>query len=288
MSATEKDEVTGQRTTGHEWDGIKELNTPLPKWWVYVFIATIVWAFGYWLVYPAWPTITGYTRGLLGYSARTALGERLEEATTARRTWTDRIAALPIEEMARDPELLNYALGGGRTLFAENCVPCHGSGGQGAKGFPNLADDSWMWGGTLAEIEQTIRVGIRSTHPDARLSEMPRYGADALLDSGQISDVSEFVLALSGQPADTQAAGRGRAIFAEQCAACHGEQGQGIAEQGAPALNDQIWLYGGTKAEILHQVARPRHGVMPTWEGRLDDVSIKILAVYVHSLGGGQ
>jgi cytochrome c oxidase cbb3-type subunit 3 len=288
MSSTERDAVTGRETTGHEWDGIKELNTPLPKWWVYVFIATVVWSFGYWVVYPAWPGIAGYTRGLLGYSSRAEFDETMSVAADARRVWTDRIAAAPVKEIAADPELLSYSVAGGRTLFAENCAPCHGAGGQGAPGYPNLADDSWMWGGDLAAIEQTVRYGVRSGHEQARVSEMPRFGTDGLLDRGQISDVTEYVLSLSAGATDTAAVQRGATVFAENCASCHGETGAGNRELGAPALNDAIWLYGGDKAGIVQQVAAPRHGVMPTWSGRLDDVSIKLLSVYVHSLGGGE
>ncbi|HEX6102388.1 MAG TPA: cytochrome-c oxidase, cbb3-type subunit III [Alphaproteobacteria bacterium] len=288
MSSTERDAVTGRETTGHEWDGIKELNTPLPKWWVYVFIATIVWSFGYWVVYPAWPGISGYTKGLIGYNTRASLDETLQAASEARRQWTDRIAAASVEEIAADPELLAYSVAGGRTLFAENCAPCHGAGGEGAPGYPNLADDSWMWGGQLAAIEQTIRYGVRSGHESARVSEMPRFGLDGLLERGQISDVAEHVLSLSGASTDAAAAARGATVYAENCASCHGDAGAGHRELGAPALNDAIWLYAGDKAGIEQQVAKPRHGVMPTWSGRLDEVSIKLLSVYVHSLGGGE
>jgi cytochrome c oxidase cbb3-type subunit III len=288
MGSTERDAVTGRETTGHEWDGIKELNTPLPKWWVYVFIATIVWSFGYWVVYPAWPGISGYTKGLIGYNTRASLDETMQAASEARRQWTDRIAASSVEEIAADPELLAYSVAGGRTLFAENCAPCHGAGGEGAPGYPNLADDSWMWGGQLAAIEQTIRYGVRSGHESARASEMPRFGLDGLLERGQISDVAEHVLSLSGASTDAAAAARGATVYAENCASCHGETGAGNRELGAPALNDAIWLYAGDKAGIEQQVTKPRHGVMPTWSGRLDEVSIKLLSVYVHSLGGGE
>jgi cytochrome c oxidase cbb3-type subunit 3 len=288
MSSTEKDAVTGRETTGHEWDGIKELNTPLPKWWVYVFIATVVWSFGYWVVYPAWPGIAGYTRGLIGYSSRAEFDDTMSVAADARRVWTDRIAASSVEEIAADPELLAYSVAGGRTLFAENCAPCHGAGGQGAPGYPNLADDSWMWGGDLGAIEQTVRYGVRSGHEQARVSEMPRFGTDGLLDRSQISDVADYVLSLSGTAADAAAVQRGATVYAENCASCHGEAGAGNRELGAPALNDAIWLYGADKAGVVQQITAPRHGVMPTWSGRLDDVSIKLLSVYVHSLGGGE
>jgi cytochrome c oxidase cbb3-type subunit 3 len=287
MSSIERDAASGRETTGHEWDGIKELNTPLPSWWLYVLYATIVWSIGYWVVYPAIPTISDYTRGLLGYSSRGDVAEQMELAAAARAQWNDQITKLPVDQIATNPELLTYAIAGGRAVFATNCTQCHGAGGQGAPGYPVLADDDWLWGGDLASIEHTVRYGVRSAHAEARLSEMPRFGADQLLTPEQIADVSAYVLSLSGEAADAAAAGRGQAVFAEQCAACHGEDGKGNLEFGAPNLTDQIWLYGGPET-VTAQIENPRHGVMPTWEGKLDDASLKMVTVYVHALGGGK
>ncbi len=284
----EKDPVTGTETTGHEWDGIRELNTPLPKWWLYVFYACIVWAIGYWVVYPAWPSLSGYTKGVIGYNTRESFEQRMAEVEQSHRQWTDRIAAMSITEVAADTELLQYAMAGGRAVFGENCAPCHGAGGQGAKGFPVLADDDWLWGGDLANIQQTVRYGIRSRHDEERLSEMPKFGADEILEPAQIDDVSQFVLSLSGRATDATAAARGSELFAENCAACHGETGQGMQELGAPNLADNIWLYGGSQAAIAAQIANPKQGVMPAWDGRLSETAIKLATIYVHSLGGGQ
>jgi cytochrome c oxidase cbb3-type subunit 3 len=287
-SSTEHDEVSGRTTTGHVWDGIKELNTPLPSWWLYVFYATIIWGIGYWVVYPAWPMVNDYTRGLFGYSSRADVTEQLQQAAAARAEQTDQLTQLSVEKISSDPQLLNYAIAGGRSVFAVNCAPCHGAGGQGAHGYPVLADDDWIWGGDLANIERTIRYGVRGTSPDTRQSEMPKFGVDELLTAEQITDVTAYALSLSGESSDKDAAARGQPIFAEQCAACHGEDGGGNIELGAPSLKDKIWLYGDTAAAVTAQVTNPHHGVMPTWEGRLDDATIKMLAVYVHSLGGGQ
>jgi cytochrome c oxidase cbb3-type subunit 3 len=288
MSEIERDPVTGVETTGHEWDGIKELNTPLPKWWLYVLYATIVWSIGYWIVYPAWPTLVGYTHGVLGYSTRASYQEQAGAAADAQKAWLDRIANSSVDRIVQDPELFDFAQNGGKAVFAENCAPCHGAGGEGGPGYPTLADDSWLWGGTLGDIEQTIRVGVRSSHAETRTSEMPKFGADQVLTAEQIGDVTDYVLALSGVAADPAVADRGATVFAENCAACHAQKGEGMQDLGAPALNDSIWLYGGDRESIVAQVTRPKHGVMPTWEGRLSDNWIKMLTVYVHSLGGGQ
>jgi cytochrome c oxidase cbb3-type subunit III len=287
-AAQEHDKVTGRQTTGHEWDGIKELNTPLPSWWLYVLYATIVWAIGYWIVYPAWPSLSSYTAGLFGYSTRAEFSKDMLAEAAARQVWTDQLKGLPVDQVAANPDLLNYSMAGGRAIFAVNCQPCHGAGGQGAPGYPVLADDDWIWGGDLASIEQTIRYGVRSVHESTRLSEMPRFGADAMLTPEQIADTADYVVTLSGGKSDAAAAERGKALFAEQCAACHGEQGKGMLELGAPNLTDQIWLYGGSREQIVAQITAPKQGVMPTWEGKLDDNTVKMLTVYVHSLGGGQ
>jgi cytochrome c oxidase cbb3-type subunit 3 len=288
MSGIEHDGVTGRKTTGHSWDGIKELNTPLPSWWLYVLYATIVWGIGYWIVYPAWPMVTDYTRGLFGYSSRADVTEQLKQAAAARAQQTEQLTKLSVEQIAADPQLLSYSIAGGRSVFAANCAPCHGAGGQGGHGFPVLADDDWLWGGDLPNIERTIRYGIRSTSSETRQSEMPKFGVDQVLTALQIADVAAYALSLAGEPTDKEAAARGQSIFAENCAACHGEDGGGNTELGAPSLKDKIWLYGNTAAAVVAQVTNPHHGVMPTWEGRLDDATIKMLAVYVHSLGGGQ
>jgi cytochrome c oxidase cbb3-type subunit III len=282
------DAVTGVETTGHEWDGIKELNKPLPRWWVWTFYATILWAIGYWIAYPAWPTLTGYTRGMLGYSQRATVADEVKSALVQQAQYRDKLAAASLDQIKGDADLLRFAMAGGAAAFQTNCAPCHGRGAQGFAGYPNLNDDEWLWGGKLEDIHKTISVGIRSDQKDTRTSQMPRYGLDKLLDDAQIDDVAEYVLSLSGKPADRAAAGRGQKVFVEQCVSCHGPDGKGMREQGAPNLTDDLWLYGGSKAAIIESIRTGRGGVMPAWAGRLDPVTLKALAVYVHSLGGGQ
>ena len=284
MSETRYDELTGTETTGHEWDGIRELNTPLPAWWVYTLWATVVWAIGYCIVYPAWPT-GGTNAGVLEYSSRQTLNRQMAAVAESRSAWLDRFRDAEVADIARDPELLAYAIAGGRSLFADNCAPCHGAGGAGARGYPSLADDAWIWGGTLEAIQQTIRYGVRSEHDETRLSDMPRFLADGILERDEVAAVAGYVLSLGGRGA---AGEEGKALFEENCATCHGEEGEGDPELGAPDLTDAIWIQGGARADIEGQIADPSHGVMPPWEGRLDGVAIKQLAIYVHSLGGGQ
>jgi cytochrome c oxidase cbb3-type subunit 3 len=284
----EKDTVTGTDTTGHEWDGIKELNTPLPKWWLYVFYACILWAIVYYILYPSWPGFSGYLHGVLGYSQRVEFSQKLAVAQQAKAKYLDRIKAMTPAEILKNRELLAFAQAGGKAAFADNCAPCHGPGGEGRPGFPVLADDAWLWGGTIGNIYKTIRFGVRSGSDEGRQGVMPNFGTDGMLKPAQIADVAEFVLSLSGRSTDKAAAERGKAIFAENCAACHGEAGKGNQELGAPNLTDGIWLYGGTKQDIIAQVTHPKMGVMPVWSQRLDPVTIKMLAVYVHSLGGGK
>jgi cytochrome c oxidase cbb3-type subunit III len=284
----EIDDVTGAETTGHEWDGIKELNRPLPKWWLYVLYATIVWSVGYWIAYPAWPMLSGYTHGLLGYSQRQTVTRSIEAARAAPSASNAAIAQATPEEIKADPALLQIAVAGGRAAFGDNCAPCHGRGAQGAAGYPNLNDDDWIWGGKLEDIHLTIRGGIRGSADDTRTSAMPRFGLDQMLTKAQTADTADYVLALSGAGHDAAAAERGKAVFAENCAACHAEDGKGIQELGAPNLTDGIWLYGSAKADIVRSIETGRGGVMPSWAGRLDDNTIKKLTVYIHSLGGGQ
>ena len=288
MSKIERDDISGISTTGHEWDGIKELNTPLPRWWLWTFYGTILWAIAYSIAYPAWPLINSATSGLLGYSSRQEVAKEIAEAAAAQSGWRDRIKAADIGQISQDPKLFDFARAGGAAAFKVNCVQCHGSGATGGKGYPNLTDDDWLWGGTLETIHQTLQNGIRyASDPDTRVSQMPAFG-DGILNPAEIGATAEFVLSLSGQPHDAAAAAKGEALFAANCASCHGNRGEGVRDVGGARLNDAIWLYGGDKASIVAQITKPRQGVMPAWRGRLDDVTLKELATYIHSLGGGE
>lgn len=289
MAEKEIDSVTGVETTGHVWDGdLKELNKPLPKWWLYMIYASIVWAIGYWIIYPTWPTLNGYTKGVLGYSQRGAVSKEIADAKASQAQYFEKIAATPLADIEKDPELLAFVMAGGAAVFGDKCGPCHGKGGAGAVGYPNLNDDDWLWGGTPEAIEYTITHGIRAGNAETRDMAMPRFGLDGILKPAEIADTAQFVLSLSGTSTDPAAVERGSKIFAENCAACHGENGKGNQDVGAPNLTDGIWLYGSRLADVEKSIETGRGGVMPSWGGRLDPVTIKMLAAYVHSLGGGK
>ena len=287
MSDKHIDEVSGVETTGHEWDGIRELNNPLPRWWLWTFYATIIWAIGYTIAYPAWPMLTDNTKGMLGWSSRGAVATEMNEAEAARATLVEKIKGTEVADILADNEMRTFAVAAGASTFKVYCSQCHGSGAQGGPGYPNLNDDDWIWGGDIAAIHQTIAHGIRyNEDDDTRVSEMPAFGE--ILDADQVKQVAAYVVSLSGTPADAAAAKEGEAVFAENCASCHGEDAKGMAETGAPNLADSLWLYGSGEDAVAAQIRAPKHGVMPGWLPRLGDVKVKELAVYVHSLGGGK
>ncbi len=288
MAKNEVDEVSGVETTGHEWDGIKELNNPLPRWWLWTFYACIAFSIGYVIYYPAIPLLEGSTMGISGETNRSLLYAELKQADAAKAGLRSRIESTSLEDINKTEELRRFAIAGGSSLYKVNCSQCHGSGAQGAPGYPNLNDDDWLWGGDLQSIYTTIRHGVRNPDsPDARVSEMPVFG-DGVLEKQQIADVSQYVMQLSGQEYDAPAAKTGAALFADNCAACHGADGKGGREFGAPNLADSLWLYGGSADKVAAQISRPKHGVMPAWGLKLNEAEVKQLAVYVHSLGGGE
>jgi cytochrome c oxidase cbb3-type subunit 3 len=288
MAKSEIDDVSGVETTGHEWDGIKELNNPLPRWWLWTFYACIAFAVGYVIYYPAIPLLEGSTMGISGETNRSLLHAELAQADAAKAGLLSRIESTGLEDIRSNEELFRFAVAGGSSLYKVNCSQCHGSGAQGAPGYPNLNDDDWIWGGDLESIYTTIRHGVRNAEDDdARVSQMPAFG-DGVLETPQIADVTQYVLQLSAQDHDAIAAKSGAAIYADNCAACHGDDGKGGREFGAPNLADALWLYGNTGDQIAAQITRPKHGVMPAWGLRLSEAEVKQLSVYVHSLGGGE
>jgi cytochrome c oxidase cbb3-type subunit 3 len=287
------DDVSGVETTGHSWDGIKELNNPLPRWWLYVFYASIVWAIGYMIFMPAIPALPGTgmtnTLGLRGHSDRAQVAEQVQELHTERSAAASRLVTASLSEIETDMSLQQFALAMGESAFGDNCATCHGAGGRGAKGYPMLADDIWLWDGTLDGIEYTLRHGIRHNEdPDTRRNSMPAFGRDGLLTPREIDDLVHYVVDLSGREADPAAVTRAAPIYATQCVSCHGADGKGNRQLGAPNLTDHEWLFGGEPRDIQQTIYSARNAHMPAWQGRLDDPTIKALAVYVHSLGGGE
>ncbi|ESQ82570.1 hypothetical protein AEAC466_17030 [Asticcacaulis sp. AC466] len=284
----EVDPISGTETTGHDWDGLKELDTPAPRWWLTVWMITIVFAIGYWVVYPAWPSISGHTRGLFGWTQYTKLKAEQKEITDRQGAYLARFHSESFDQVRADPAVYEFARAGGAVVFKENCAACHGSGGEGRKGYPNLNDDDWLFGGKVDTIYHTIQVGSRSTDPDTHTTQMPKFGA--ILKRDEIQDVATYVLQLShGTPANPGASWvRGQALFATNCVSCHGEGGVGNRDLGAPRLNDAIWLYGGRRADVVETITNARAGVMPTWKHRLSDDNQRMVALYVHSLGGGE
>lgn len=287
MADKHVDELSGVETTGHVWDGIRELNNPLPRWWVWTFYMTILWAIGYTIVYPAWPLLKENTKGIWNVTNRAALKDELAAASGAQKVFVDKIAAMPVADIVKDKSLAEFATAAGAAAFKVNCTPCHGSGAQGSIGYPNLNDNDWLWGGSADQIYTTIAHGIRDTQdPNTRVSEMPAFGE--ILKPEEIQNVAAYVADLSKQPVTSGNAAAGKEIFATNCVACHGDQAQGNRDLGAPNLSDAIWLKGSGEAAIIAQISKPKHGVMPAWTARLGDTTVKELAVFVHSLGGGE
>ncbi|MFN3591566.1 MAG: cytochrome-c oxidase, cbb3-type subunit III [Thermaurantiacus sp.] len=289
MAKPERDPLTGQWTTGHSWDGIKELKTPVPIWWVSTFLISVAFAIVYVVLNPSFPSPDGRVFALNPVSTRDALEIQREAARVRLAGMSEEILSRPIEELGRDEELARFAFNAGRALYQVHCIGCHGPGAGGQAGqFPALVNDDWLWGGTKEDIHQTIRYGIRNDHPDARQSQMPIFGQ--VLQPGEIDQLTDYVLVMGEVPAghSRRVNHPAHELYQQQCAACHGEDGRGNVEFGAPNLTDAIWLYGGTRAEIRRQIAWPRMGVMPGFHDRLTDSELKMLTVYVHGLGGGQ
>ncbi len=289
MTKPKIDHATGVETVGHEWDGIEELNNPLPRWWLWSFYACIVFAIGYCVVYPAWPLVDRATAGTFGWSSRGDLAKEVTAEAARTAGLRAELGAASIEQIATDPRLRRAAIDGGRAAFKVNCIQCHGNGAAGSAGYPNLNDDDWLWGGDVAAIHQTLVNGIRQPGDDAtRMSQMPAFGRDGILTSDQVQDVVSHVRVLAGEDKASASSQLGAQLYADNCAVCHGPAGEGNRTVGAPRLDDAIWLYGGSRAALTQTITNARYGVMPSWGNRLDPVTVKMLAAYVHSLGGGE
>jgi cytochrome c oxidase cbb3-type subunit III len=287
MAGNHIDEATGVSTTGHEWDGITELNNPMPRWWLWTYYACIFWALIYSIAYPAWPMLTTATKGWLGYSSRADIRKDMADADILKADFRKAIADRPLAAILADEKLRTFAAAAGAAAFKVNCIQCHGTGAQGSAGYPNLNDDGWLWGGKVDDLHQTIAHGIRfATDGETRISEMPKFGDT--LKPEEITQAATFVASLTSPQTDSTAIAAGKTLFAQNCAVCHGDDAKGKRDVGAPNLTDAIWLYGSSLDQITAQIRAPRQGVMPAWGARLGDVTVKELAVFVHSLGGGE
>ncbi|ABF65274.1 cytochrome-c oxidase, cbb3-type subunit III [Ruegeria sp. TM1040] len=276
-------------TTGHEWDGIMEFDNPMPRWWLWVFYATIIWGIGYTIAYPAWPMVSAATSGITGWSSRGQVEAEIAAVDEANAPINAQLEALELAAIPGHPELEGYAVSAGAAVFKTWCAQCHGSGAAGAKGYPNLLDDDWLWGGTMEDIHATVSYGIRNEESDdARYSAMPAFGRDELLQKEEVSQVVNYVMSLSDTPKDASEVAAGAVVFEENCASCHGADASGDIYQGAPNLKDAIWLYGGDYDTLYETVWNSRFGVMPNWDSRLSEAEIRAVSAYVHQLGGGE
>ncbi|MBL0935438.1 MAG: cytochrome-c oxidase, cbb3-type subunit III [Rhizobiaceae bacterium] len=292
MAVNERDPVTGRETTGHEWNGIKELDTPVPRGVLMFLILTHIWAIAWWFFVPAWPIGTTYTKGLLGVDQQTTVEARIIEGQSERAPWADRVASEPYDSILADEGLMQTVRSAGDQLFGDNCAACHGRDARGRAGYPDLTDDDWLWGGEPETIEQTLRLGINAAHPESRIAQMPAFGRDQMLERTQVRDVAAYVFALSNPDYSTEETidriEAGREVFATSCAACHGDNAEGMAEIGAPNLADDRWVYGGDMETIIASVHGGRQGHMPTWDERMTDAEIRTLSLYVHDLAARQ
>lgn len=285
MSVKERDPLTGHQTTGHEWNGITELNTRVPRAVWFFIIVTHIWALVAWVLLPTWPLVNTYTKGILGIDQQEQVEQKIIAANAARADWADRITALPADQIMADPALSGRVMETAHQLFGDNCAGCHGSDAAGGPGFPSLIDDAWLWGGDVPAIMETLRVGINSTNPDTRFAQMLAFGENGMLSRKQTRTVVSYVQSLSGTRAPQETLDAGAELFADNCASCHGEDGKGNTDLGAPNLADDFWIYGGDDASLYRTIWSGRQGWMPAWDGRLTETERKILTVYLKEMG---
>ncbi|WEX10818.1 cytochrome-c oxidase, cbb3-type subunit III [Chelativorans sp. AA-79] len=293
MAVGERDPVTGKPTTGHEWNGIKELDNRVPRAVIFFLVATTLFSTVYWVLMPSWPLGVTYTKGLLGIDQRQTVEKVVQEAAAQRAAWTDEIARLGFAEITERPELMRIVRESGRTLFGDNCAACHGTDAKGNPGFPSLADDAWLWGGDPEIVAETLRIGINSTHPETRFAQMPAFGRDGILDRAAISSIVSFIRNNAEGiddlgPLDAKGIEEGTQLFADNCAACHGAEGRGDPAMGVPDLMDDSWVTGSDRTTLIRIISQGRQGHMPHWENRLTETDRKILALYVTEIAKRQ
>lgn len=283
------DTTTGIETTGLEWDGLKELNNPLPKWWVIIFLICCIWAIFYWIIFPSWPIYfsegeRGGTRGVIGWTQYNKLDEEISKIKELKKDYLEVFRENSYEEIFKNEKIYAFSIAGGKSAFKNYCSTCHGIGGEGRIGYPNLNDDDWIWGGSIEKIEQTIKFGIRADHENTRYSEMPSF-IDIFTEK-QIEELATYIVKLNKNENIESSTDE---LFKESCGTCHLENGRGNQEIGGPNLVDSIWLYSnGEIFEIMNQLKNPKHGNMPAWVERLNEDTIRQISIYVYSLGGGE
>lgn len=286
----EIDPVTGHVTTGHDWGGIKELNTPFPKIALWFLIGTFVYSLIAWVLLPTWPLGSTYTKGILGVDQTTDAEADHAQLVERRAHWRDEFASDDFAALADDPQIMSIAMPEMRRLFVDNCAACHGLQGQGhdgkgGPGFPALNDADWLWYAEPEDIADVIRVGINSAHPETYFAQMPAFGRDGMLSREEIDLLVPYVAGLHDGSADPD--GEAAEIFADTCASCHGDGGTGGLGSGAPSLADEGWIYGGTTADIRRTLMNGREGHMPAWEARLSTEERHMLALYIAGLSQG-
>jgi cytochrome c oxidase cbb3-type subunit 3 len=272
------------KTTGHSWDGIEEFDNPDPKWLRMLFYGMLAVSLIYWILYPSFPSQR--QDGVLSWSQYKEADAMLQEVHKLKAPYIAEFNKSSFEEIINNPKLLKFALAGGRSAFQNNCAVCHGAGGMGQRGYPNLTSGNWLWGGKPSDIYTTLLYGIRSTHDETRQSQMAAFGRDGILKHEEIELMVDMVIDM--HKGITQHSTEATALYKQHCASCHGPNGEGGREFGAPKLNSSIWLYGGERETVYDVIYNGRQGVMPYWKGRLDDATIRQLVIYVHQLGGGE
>nr|VFK38367.1 MAG: cytochrome c oxidase cbb3-type subunit 3 [Candidatus Kentron sp. TC] len=285
---TDKNPFPGEKNTGHIWDDvIRELTNPPPRWWMIAFIASLLFVVGYSILYPTWPLITDFTKGVLGWTSIKEYKEGVKEVDEMRVEYEERLAGMTAKEILDDADLSKYTKASAKVLFGDNCAACHGSVGQGNTGFPVLIDDDWLYGGGIEKLQESITLGRRGI--------MPAKGGQTM-SKDEIEILANYVHGLSQGKDDDP---KGKEMFMKKgCIGCHGMDAKGVQLMGSANLTDPIWRFvpGGVESArytIEHGVNDPgnpktRNAEMPSFRERLDETTIKKLAVFVHMLGGGQ